>query len=86
MVLFNLLTNKCFIYILEVVYINDKALLPYIAYFLFGLILFTFSWLTEEPSHLRIEITFITAILIVIGEYHEVSNFCYSFVKKITVI
>ncbi|PAV61367.1 hypothetical protein WR25_26375 [Diploscapter pachys] len=66
---------------------NDKELLPYIAYFLFGLILFTFSWLAEEPSHLRVEITFVTTILIVIGEYHEIlilSNPLMAFIGDIS--
>ena len=52
--------------------VEDRRLLPYIAHFLFALIMVTFSWSTEEPHHLRIEMTFLTTILIAIGEYCEV--------------
>ncbi|PAV82853.1 hypothetical protein WR25_26994 [Diploscapter pachys] len=32
----------------------------------------TFSWSIVEPHHLRIEMTFLTTILIAIGEYYEI--------------
>ena len=65
--------------------VEDRRLLPYIAYFLFALIMVTFSWSTEEPHHLRIEMTFLTTILIAIGEYYEVEKFLKSdfFLTKI---
>ncbi|PAV91459.1 hypothetical protein WR25_08348 [Diploscapter pachys] len=66
---------------------EDRRLLPYIAYFLFALIMVTFSWSTEEPHHLRIEMTFLTTILIAIGEYYEIwilSNALMNYIGNIS--
>ncbi|PAV82648.1 hypothetical protein WR25_05868 isoform C [Diploscapter pachys] len=66
---------------------EDRRLLPYIAYFLFALIMVTFSWSTEEPHHLRIEMSFLTTILIAIGEYYEIwilSNALMNYIGNIS--
>ena len=75
--------NVFYVKILVQIVAEDRRLFPYIAYFLFALIMVTFSWSTEEPHHLRIEMTFLTTILIAIGEYYEVAFFIFEKIRKV---
>ena len=56
-------------------YNNDSKILPYIANGIIFLIPICFTWAEQEEHNLRIEITFLTAFLIVIGNEYEVGHF-----------